>query len=98
MSSFDGTWHIAIKTPMGDEESVLAVTSEDGVLSGTQTAHDSTSPIFDGSIDGTAVRWAVELTKPWKFTLKFRGEIDGDKVSGRVKPGIFPETSFFGKR
>jgi|SRR5215467_10083384 len=96
--SFDGTWNIVIKTPMGDEESVLEVTSDGRSLSGTQTAHGATSPIHDGIIEGNMVRWTVDLTKPWRFTLSFRGEVDGARLAGRVKPGFFPETSFFGER
>jgi hypothetical protein len=95
---FDGTWNIVIKTPMGDEESVLEVASGDGGFTGTQTAHGEASPIFDAETEGDSVRWSVGFTKPWKFTLAFRGEVDGDKISGRVKPGFFPETSFFGTR
>jgi hypothetical protein len=96
--SLDGTWKIVIKTPMGDEESVLEVTADGGALTGTQTSRGSTSPIYDGELEGTAVRWKVDLTKPWSFTLSFTGELAGDKLSGRVKPGFFPETSFFGTR
>lgn len=96
--SADGTWKITVNTPMGPQATTLSLSSEGSTLTGEQSADGSTTPIYDGSIDGDEVRWKVDVTKPMALTVSFRGKIEGDTISGKAKAGMFPAMAFDGAR
>lgn len=96
--SADGTWQITVNTPMGAQATTLSLRSEGAALSGEQSADESTTAIYDGSIEGDEVRWKVDVTKPMALTVSFRGKIDGDTISGKAKAGMFPAMAFEGSR
>ena len=96
--SADGTWKITVNTPMGAQATTLSLSSEGSTLTGEQSADGSTTAIYDGSVDGDEVRWKVDVTKPMALTVSFRGKIEGDKISGKAKAGMFPGMAFEGAR
>jgi len=96
--SADGTWQITVNTPMGAQATTLSLRTEGATLSGEQSADESTTSIYDGSIEGDEVRWKVDVTKPMALTVSFRGKIDGDTISGKAKAGMFPAMAFEGSR
>jgi len=96
--SADGTWTITVNTPMGAQATTLSLSSDGSSLTGEQGADGSTTAIYDGSVEGDEVRWKVDVTKPMALTVSFRGKIDGDKISGKAKAGMFPAMAFEGSR
>jgi hypothetical protein len=96
--SADGTWQITVNTPMGAQATALTLASDGATLTGEQSADGSSTPIYDGSVDGDAVSWKVDVTKPMALTVSFRGKVEGDKISGKAKAGMFPAMSFEGSR
>ena len=94
----DGTWNLTIKSPMGTQESTVTLTSGAGTLTGTVSGTDGSQDIADGEVDGNRVSWKISIAKPMAVTLKFTGVIDGDKISGDVKAGMFPSFPFSGSR
>jgi hypothetical protein len=96
--SADGTWAITVNTPMGAQASTLTLKSDGATLTGEQSADGSSTAIYDGSVDGDAVSWKVDVTKPMALTVTFRGKIEGEKISGKAKGGMFPSMAFEGSR
>lgn len=96
--SADGTWDITVNTPMGAQATKLTLRTDGAALSGEQSADGSSTAIYDGSVDGDEVRWKVDVTKPMSLTVSFKGKVEGDKITGKAKAGMFPAMAFEGSR
>jgi hypothetical protein len=99
--TFDGTWNLTIKTPVGPIGSRLDVISEGSTLTGTivgKDGDDAPTPIFEGTVNGKAVAWKMKTTKPFPLTLKFVATVDGDTLAGRVKLGLMGSGEVTGTR
>jgi hypothetical protein len=95
----DGTWKLTVNTPMGAQESTLTLSTSGATLTGMQSApNGGSAPIEDGEVSGNEVSWNASITKPMPMTLKFSGTVEGDKISGQVKLGMFGSASFSGTR
>ena len=92
--SIDGAWKLTFDTPIGRQETTLEVKGVGGALTGTQSGSDGSQPIDDGVVKGDEASWSLTVTSPVPITLEFKGKVDGDKMSGSVKLGMFGETSF----
>jgi len=95
----DGTWKLTVNTPMGAQESTLVISTGGGKATATQSAGSSDArPVDDVMVDGNNVSWKASITKPMALTLEFNGSVDGDRMDGRVKLGMFGTQSFSGVR
>jgi len=94
----DGTWNIAIETPIGTRQATLNLAASGGALTGTQSADGNTGEITDGKVDGNNVSWKVAITNPMPMTLEFSGTVNGDKISGNANAGAFGALPFSGTR
>ena len=95
----DGTWKLVVKTPMGEQESTLVISSSGTALNGTQNAgHGEGRPIADGEVHGNDISWKSSITKPMPMTLEFSATVSGDSISGSVKLGMFGTAKFSGAR
>jgi len=95
----DGTWKLVVNTPMGAQESTLVISSSGTTLTGTQSAGSGDGrPIDEGTVDGDDISWKASITKPMPMTLEFSGTVDGDKLAGQVKLGMFGNAPFTGTR
>ena len=96
--SVDGKWNVVVKSPMGDQKSVLTFKAEGTTLTGTAEAQGNSQAIQNGKIDGNAISWSVSITTPMPMTLEFSGTVDGNKISGNVKAGAFGSFPWSGER
>ncbi len=95
----DGTWKLTVSTPMGAQESTLVITASGATLTGTQSAGSGEGrPIDDGRGNGNEISWKASITRPMPMTLEFSGTVQGDKLDGQVKLGMFGSASFSGVR
>jgi hypothetical protein len=94
----DGNWNLVLATPLGDRNSTLSVTSAASTLTGTLSDDSNSGEIFDGTVDRDDVAWKLTVTDPMKFTLKFRGTVAGDAITGEIDLGHVGNYSFRGKR
>ncbi len=94
----DGTWKIAMETPLGTREAQLALTSSGGTLSGTMAGEAGSTAIYDGSVSGDRFSFKVDITQPMPLTLEFSAAVDGDRLSGNVKLGMFGDAPVTGTR
>jgi hypothetical protein len=94
----DGTYKIAIESPMGAQEVKLTFKAQGDVLEGSSESAMGKST-FTGKVKGDAVSWVSQPTTPMgKIDLSFSGKIKGDDFSGEVKAGMFGTYPFKGKR
>jgi hypothetical protein len=96
--SIAGNWKITVKTPMGDQQSTLALKVDGTTLRGTQTSAFGVSELTGGVVNGNSATWNTKMTSPFTMDLEFSATFDGDKISGNVKAGVFGESDFSGSR
>jgi hypothetical protein len=94
----DGTWNIAIETPMGTRNTTLVLKEEGGALKGTQSEGSASTEIADGTVNGNQLTWKVSITDPMPMDLDFTAEVDGDKISGKAATMMFGSFPFTGSR
>lgn len=94
----DGTWNIAIETPMGTRHSTLVLKTAGDTLSGTQSEGPASAPISDGKASGNELSWKVSIADPMPMDLDFSAEIDGDKITGKAATAMFGSFPFTGTR
>jgi hypothetical protein len=93
-----GNWKITVKTPMGNQESTLALAVNGSTLTGTNTSAFGVDELTDGVVNGDTATWNAKMTSPFPMDLEFSATVDGDNISGKVKAGMFGESPFSGSR
>jgi hypothetical protein len=97
--SAEGTWNTTIDTPMGKQQGKLVFAQADGGWDGTAIGNDGEESKLDNLVvNGDEVSWEQTVTKPMKLNVKCSITIDGDKFSGKAKPGMFPAVNLSGER
>lgn len=95
--SVDGLWNFVLSTPMGPQAFTGKLAVDGSVLSGTfYTKGDEAH--FTGTISGNNLKWDLKVTKPVSLTLKYDVQIEGDKLVGKVKMGVFGTAKLAGER
>ncbi len=91
MSDANGVWETVTNTPMGQQKGTLTLNVDGDKVTGTMAGAQGTMDI-DGTADGNAVNWKLNVTNPMPMTLEFDLKADGDDISGNVKTsfGNFP--------
>ena len=51
-----------------------------------------------GKIAGDTLTWTLSVTKPMSIKLSFDAKVEGDKMTGNVKLGMFGNAALTGKR
>ncbi|NGY06246.1 hypothetical protein [Solimonas terrae] len=97
-ATIDGKWSVTIHGPTGPQETTLRLETVDGVLGGDQSAMGQVETLQEVSFDGRTgeIAWINKIKKPLPITLKFRGTIEGNTMSGKVNAAImgsFPFTA-----
>lgn len=96
--ALDGDWKLVIKTPMGPQETQLAIktkseTTFDGVMNG-QNGRQA----FEGTIEGDNLAWQTDITVPVALTIDFSVTVAGDTMTGSAKLGMFGNAPVTGAR
>jgi carbon-monoxide dehydrogenase large subunit len=96
-AAIDGNWKMVLSTPMGPQEMQGHFESEGQSLTGYLTSPEGQQG-FSGSIVGNQVKFDLKVVKPMKITLKYDLTVAGDKLTGKVKMGIFGTAKLTGDR
>lgn len=96
--SVDGTWNISMETPLGTRNASLSLASSGSTLTGTMSGGGGSIAIRDGSANGDAVAFKVDISNPMPMTLEFSATVAGDAISGSVKLGMFGDAPVSGTR
>jgi aerobic carbon-monoxide dehydrogenase large subunit len=95
--SIDGDWKMVLSTPMGPQEMTGHFENDGPALSGYLSSPEGQMS-FTGSIEGNRLRFDLKVVKPMKITLKYDIEVEGDRLIGKVKMGIFGTAKLKGER
>jgi hypothetical protein len=93
----DGTWKVAVKTPMGDQDVTLTFQTSGATLTGTMSNGSGSVPLEDGKVEGNKVSWRARITVPLPLTVDCAGSVEGDSISGTANTS-FGGSPFSGKR
>jgi len=93
----DGDWNMVLASPVGPQEMrghfVTDGQSLSGYLRSPQGQQD-----FTGTVEGNRMKFDLKVEKPMKITLKYDITVSGDRLSGKVKMGIFGSAKLSGER
>lgn len=97
MASLDGEYACTVETPMGDQQFLLTVKAEGDAFQGRASGGIGTLPI-DGTVQGDTLAWTMAVSKPMPVTLTCNARVEGDRLEGTVKAGIFGAFPITGTR
>ena len=95
--SADGNWKITINTPMGARTMDVAITTSGGDFTGKVDSEMGSQEVT-GKVDGDNLTWSTDITNPMPMKLEFSAKVEGDKMSGNVKLGMFGNAALTGER
>jgi hypothetical protein len=95
--SADGNWKITINTPMGAQTVNATIKTSGDTFTGT-TQGQMGSQEVSGKVNGDTLTWSANITNPMPMTLEFEAKVDGDKMNGNVKLGMFGNAPLTGER
>ncbi len=98
MSAVNGDWDVTVKSPMGDQNSVLTINSDGTSFTGKMSGSLGTMDIAGGTVDGNTLNWKMDMTVPMPMSLDCSATVDGDSISGEVLAGAFGAMPLSGSR
>ncbi len=98
MAAVDGDWDVTVKSPMGDQKSVLTINSNGDTFTGKMQGSLGSMDIASGSVSGNTLSWKMDMTVPMPMTLDCTATVDGDSLTGEVKAGAFGSMPVSGTR
>jgi carbon-monoxide dehydrogenase large subunit len=93
----DGDWEMVMSTPMGPQEMQGHFETDGEALSGYLRSAQG-QQAFTGTVQGGCVKFDLKVEKPMKITLKYEITVAGDRLTGKVKMGIFGSAKLAGER
>lgn len=96
--SVAGVYNCVTKSPMGDQNSVLTLTVDGDVVTGSNAGAMGSMDIENGKVEGNSATWTMNMTVPMPMTLEASVTVDGDALTGSVKAGAFGEMAMSGTR
>ena len=86
--SADGNWKITINTPMGARTMAVDIATSGDTFAGKVDSEMGTQEIT-GKIDGDTLTWSTDVTNPMPMKLGFTVKVNGDRLSGNCRLGMF---------
>lgn len=93
----DGSWDMVLATPVGPQKIIGRFNTNGDVLTGVLES-DQGSQSFAGTIAGNRLKWEMKVSKPMPITLKYDITVEGNKLSGKLKMGLFGSANLTGER
>ena len=99
MSNVAGSWNCLVKSPLGDQKSVLTVADNgDGTWTGSNAGDQGNLECYECKVDGDTLTWKSDMKVPMPMTLEMSASITGDALDGSVKAGMFGTFPMTGTR
>jgi carbon-monoxide dehydrogenase large subunit len=93
----DGEWKFVLSTPLGPQAFGGRMSTDGDKLTGVFIMNMDEAH-FSGTVTGNHLRWDLKVTKPMNITLKYEATIEGSKLTGKCKMGIFGTAKLVGER
>jgi hypothetical protein len=97
MADVDGSWDCTVKSPLGDQNMTLTVTSQGDTFTGVATGAMGAGDVT-GTVSGNTISWKLQMTVPMPMTLDCEATAEGDTLTGTVGAGAFGSFPLSGKR
>ena len=97
MANIDGSWDCVVKSPLGDQKTVLTVKTDGATFTGSNSGAMGSMDV-NGEVDGETISWKQSMTVPMPMTLDCQATIDGDTLTGTVGAGAFGSFPMSGTR
>jgi len=95
--SVDGNWKITINTQMGARTFDTIIQSNGDTFIGSASSEIGSQDLTS-KVNGNILTWSLDVTKPMPMKLEFDANVDGDKMTGNVKIGMFGNAVLTGDR
>jgi carbon-monoxide dehydrogenase large subunit len=83
---------------MGPQEFTAHIVRNGETFSGRIDSPMGSEPITNGVATGAALTWTMAVKKPMPIKVVFDVEVEGDKMTGKAKLGVFGTSSLTGER
>jgi len=93
----DGDWNMVLALPMGAQTMKGHFETRGKSLSGYLRSPQG-QQAFTGSVEGNHLKFDLKVEKPMKITLKYDITVEADRLTGKVKMGIFGSAKVTGER
>ena len=94
-----GTYDCVTQTPLGPQKGVLTIIVDDEASFTGHIAGDlGAMEIKAGRISGNTLSWQMKMTMPMPMNLDCIATIDGDRLTGTVRAGMFGAMELMGTR
>jgi imidazolonepropionase-like amidohydrolase len=90
-----GAWTMTLTSPQGPLEITMTLVQTGASFTGTMTSSVGTQEITDGAITGRSVTWSATVQiNAQSITLNYKGEVDGNRMTGSADLGSFGSATF----
>jgi imidazolonepropionase-like amidohydrolase len=95
-----GTWTVTTQSPQGTVQSTMTITQSGDSFEGTSVSEFGNAQVTDGAVNGRSISWSISITPPGApaITVKYEGQLDGDRMTGRASAGEFGTFPFTAQR
>lgn len=95
-----GTWTVTTQSPQGSLQSTMTITQSGDSFEGTVVSEFGNATINDGAVNGRNISWSITITPPGSppITVKYEGQLEGDRITGRASAGEFGTFPFTAQR
>ena len=94
MAGIAGQWDAVVKSPMGEQKSVMTLTGGDDAFTGSSSGPMGAVQISGGKGAGDGGSFGMKVTTPFPMNLKVQATLAGDDMEGTVDIGAFGKSPF----
>ena len=88
MAQVAGTWTMTVNAPQGAMTSTMTLTQTADAIDGNMISELGTAAISEGRVNGRTVTWSASFPMGnERTTVNFEGEVDGNRMTGRLRAG-----------
>ena len=92
------SWHISVKTPLGEEQGTLELQIENQSCRGRLYNEAGELSLENLRIDGLDLSWKLHLSQPIPMEIVCRAAVQGDHIEGTATVAAFGDITFTGTR
>jgi hypothetical protein len=90
---------MTLTSPQGPLDITMTLAQTGGSFTGTMTSSVGTQEISDGQVNGRNVTWTATIQIGGQsITLNYRGEVEGNRMTGSADLGSFGSATFTAER
>jgi hypothetical protein len=91
-------WKVTLNTPVGPQDMVAQIVRKGDTFTGRIDSTMGSEDINNGVATGATLTWTMAVKKPMPLKVVFEVKVEGDKMTGKAKLGMFGTASLTGER